>query len=182
MVYYVYIHTLPNGKIYVGMCKNPYIRWNNGNGYRENKEFFNDITKYGWTNIKHEIIDKFFDEETAILHERLYISLLDAENPEIGYNKTHYKKMYMDYFQNRVDIIAKPGWYKMVEYHNNDCERIKRYGEILSYKSYSDDGNTIEKYVIKYLHAIYKITKENNQWKKLFCLKRKNRKMKDNEK
>lgn len=176
MAYYVYVHTVPNGKIYIGSCKNPIRRWNNGFGYQTHKEFYNDILKYGWSNIKHEIIDKFSDEETAILHERLYICLLDAENSEIGYNKTAYKKMYMESFKNKVDVIANPGWLKLVEYYDKDCERITRRGEILSHKSYLDGENSIQKYIVKYLNAIYKITKENNEWKDLFCLKKRGQK------
>ena len=54
--YYVYIHTCPNGKCYIGMSITPKNRWNNGNGYKGNKEFYKDILKYGWDNIEHEIL------------------------------------------------------------------------------------------------------------------------------
>ena len=48
--YYIYIHTCPNNKCYVGLSRNPKQRWNNGKGYKNNKEFFDAINFYGWNN------------------------------------------------------------------------------------------------------------------------------------
>ena len=45
--YTVYMHILPNNKIYIGMtCKKPIYRWNNGNGYFNNKELTKSIKEY----------------------------------------------------------------------------------------------------------------------------------------
>ena len=41
--YYIYIHTCPNYKCYVGLSRNPKQRWENGEGYKANKEFYKDI-------------------------------------------------------------------------------------------------------------------------------------------
>lgn len=90
-MYLLYVHTMPNGKIYVGMTKDADQRWKNGKGYMQHYEFSRDIEKYGWENIKHEIIDIYEDEETCHYYEMLYIVMLDAENPDVGYNKTFYK-------------------------------------------------------------------------------------------
>ena len=61
-MYCVYKHTVPNGKVYIGITKlNPLERWKNGHGYKDNTKFFNDIILYGWLNIKHEIL---FEELT----------------------------------------------------------------------------------------------------------------------
>ncbi len=54
--YFVYIHTVPNMMCYVGLSKNPKQRWNNGEGYKDNSRFYEDIKKYGWNNIEHEIV------------------------------------------------------------------------------------------------------------------------------
>lgn len=49
-IYRLYKHeNLENGKVYIGVtAKNPIIRWNEGDGYRANTDFYSDIKKYGW--------------------------------------------------------------------------------------------------------------------------------------
>lgn len=56
--FYVYIHTFPNKKVYIGIThQNPNRRWrNNGEGYRKQNFIYNAIKKYGWENVKHEIL------------------------------------------------------------------------------------------------------------------------------
>ena len=84
--YCVYKHTTPNGKIYIGQtCREPNIRWSNGNGYRH-QVFFNAIQKYGWDNIKHEIVASGLSKEEANQKEIELISYYDSTNPEKGYN------------------------------------------------------------------------------------------------
>lgn len=62
----VYRHTSPSGKVYVGITtQNPEIRWQYGNGYKSCKLFYNTIIKYGWNNIKHEILFSNIDERRA---------------------------------------------------------------------------------------------------------------------
>ena len=54
--YWVYVHTCPNGKRYVGCTTRvkPEFRWAEGKGYQTNKHFYSAIQKYGWSSIKHE--------------------------------------------------------------------------------------------------------------------------------
>lgn len=53
----LYRHTSPSGKVYIGITTQmPHIRWEYGNGYKACKLFHNTILKYGWNNIKHEIL------------------------------------------------------------------------------------------------------------------------------
>lgn len=87
-MYYVYIHTLPNGKVYVGQTKDIITRWNNGEGYADNRPFYKDITIYGWNNIKHEIIAELDDRESALRLEAVLIAILKAEDENYGYNQT----------------------------------------------------------------------------------------------
>lgn len=75
-MFVVYKHTLPNGLVYIGETgQNPEKRWGNGFGYSNNKEFFELIVKYGWDNIKHEILSECETEEEAQILERAQIIL-----------------------------------------------------------------------------------------------------------
>ena len=85
--YKVYLHTLPNGKRYVGITKQePEKRWLNGKGYIQ-QDFRADIDFYGWENILHEIIADNLTEEQACEMEIFYIKKYDTLNEEKGYNK-----------------------------------------------------------------------------------------------
>ena len=58
MMYTVYKHTAPNGKVYIGITSHSIEgRWRkDGSGYKLNNHFWNAIQKYGWNNFKHEIL------------------------------------------------------------------------------------------------------------------------------
>ena len=82
------MHTCPNNKVYIGMTRrNPLTRWKNGNGYSENREFYQDILLYGWDNIKHEILYSDLSKEDATAKEIELIEKYNATNPKCGYNK-----------------------------------------------------------------------------------------------
>ena len=88
MQHFVYIHTCPNGKKYIGVTiQNPEIRWCNGKGYRQNKHFYRAIKKYGWDNIEHEV---FETESIGLMSywERILIHHYNTMNPDFGYNNT----------------------------------------------------------------------------------------------
>ncbi|QIN96234.1 hypothetical protein DAC15_55 [Bacteroides phage DAC15] len=64
----VYRHITPSGKVYVGITsRNPLYRWNNGRGYFNSKSspLKSSIIKYGWDNIKHEILFTNLEESRA---------------------------------------------------------------------------------------------------------------------
>lgn len=86
--YTVYRHTTPSGKVYIGITKqNPEKRWENGNGYKGNEHFYRAILKYGWENIKHEIIcQASLSSVQAGAVEKSFIALYDSTNPDKGYN------------------------------------------------------------------------------------------------
>lgn len=85
--YYVYCHINKlNGKVYVGRTDNPSRRWTNGAGYKHNQGFYNDIQEYGWDNFEHRILEDCLTYDESREMERFYIDVLDAKNPEQGYN------------------------------------------------------------------------------------------------
>lgn len=67
-IWTVYRHISPSGKVYIGITsRNPTYRWNNGNGYLNARKsiFKSTILKYGWNNIKHEVLFTNLTEEKA---------------------------------------------------------------------------------------------------------------------
>lgn len=73
-MYYLYRHTSPSGKVYIGITsQDPLRRWSEGRGYKRNKFFTNAIKKYGWENIQHQILFRDLSKRTAILLEKAFI-------------------------------------------------------------------------------------------------------------
>lgn len=84
--YIVYKHTTPNSKVYIGITKQkPSQRWQNGKGYR-GQLFYNAIEKYGWSNIKHEIIASGLTKEEAENMEIELITKYKSNERKFGYN------------------------------------------------------------------------------------------------
>ncbi|MBQ6447119.1 MAG: hypothetical protein IJJ10_06605 [Bacillus sp. (in: Bacteria)] len=89
MSYIVYKHTCPNGKVYIGITKQaPNKRWLNGLGYEHNNYFFKAIKKYGWQNLKHEILFYNLNEKKAKEKEIELIKYFKSNQREYGYNIT----------------------------------------------------------------------------------------------
>lgn len=87
--YMVYKHTAPNGKVYIGITKQkPEKRWDNGNGYKNNKHFYRAIRMYDWKNIKHDILETGLTKEQACDKEIELIAKYDSANPDKGYNNS----------------------------------------------------------------------------------------------
>ena len=86
--YSVYCHIFPNGKRYVGITKNIRKRWQNGSGYVKQSYMHNAILKYGWNNIRHEILCEGLTQEQACEMEMMLISKYKSDNPQFGYNRS----------------------------------------------------------------------------------------------
>ena len=87
-VFRVYKHTSPNGKVYIGITCSEDIntRWLDGYGYKRNIMFFNDIQKFGWENIKHEILYEGKTAKEAHKIEKELILEYQSDNAKFGYN------------------------------------------------------------------------------------------------
>lgn len=85
--YTVYMHICPNGKRYIGMTRQEVMkRWHGGSGYKNQKTFYNDIKRFGWKNIEHNIVGENLDLNAAIRLEQGLIKQYNTQNPEFGYN------------------------------------------------------------------------------------------------
>lgn len=88
----VYKHTFPNNKCYIGIVAGkPEYRWGeNGKRYGDDQPIIqNAIKKYGWDNIKHEILFTDLTKEEADLKEKEMIEFYHSYiNDGGGYNGT----------------------------------------------------------------------------------------------
>ena len=86
MAYIVYCHTFPNGKKYIGITQQePQRRWRGGKGY-EGQAVYNAILKYGWKNIKHDILFTGLTKSEAEQKEIELIKALETDSHKHGYN------------------------------------------------------------------------------------------------
>ena len=86
-MYTVYKHTCPNGKVYIGITSmKPEQRWREGKGYSKHIHFHNAILKYGWDNLKHEILYMDLTKEEACQKEIELIAKYKSNQKEFGYN------------------------------------------------------------------------------------------------
>lgn len=85
--YIVYKHTCPDGKVYIGITSmNSIERWGkNGKGYK-GQLFGKVISKYGWDNIKHEILFTDLTKEEAERKEIELIKKYKCNMFNYGYN------------------------------------------------------------------------------------------------
>lgn len=82
----VYMHISPSGKRYIGITSQKIQqRWRSGKGYKINI-FCNAIKKYGWENIKHEILFENLTKEEAEKKEIELIAYYKSNQKEYGYN------------------------------------------------------------------------------------------------
>ena len=74
MGWIVYKHTFPDGKVYYGITsRDENERWLDGKGYMNQPVVFDAIIKYGWDNIRHEVVETFLTEEEARAAEKSLI-------------------------------------------------------------------------------------------------------------
>lgn len=87
MSWKVYIHRVPNGRVYVGVTSmNVEDRWRaDGSGYK-GQLFYRAIKKYGWKNITHEILAEVETQQEAENLEVNYIAQFNSTDRRFGYN------------------------------------------------------------------------------------------------
>ena len=89
-IWTVYMHTVPNGKRYIGITsKKPEDRWGkDGSGY-EKQMFMNAINKYGWDNIEHKILFTNLTHVEANCKEKFLIKYYNTTDRNYGYNRSY---------------------------------------------------------------------------------------------
>ena len=133
--YCVYKHTTPSGKVYIGITYQRLTkRWKNGRGYEGCTAFYRAIQKYGWANIKHEILAENLEKDAACEMEQRLIAELKSYDPEHGYNLTmggeHYEPT-----QAWRDALSKSN----KEYYKRHPEARERIGDLTRGRTMSDE-------------------------------------------
>lgn len=128
--YYVYIHTCPNYWTYVGLSQKPKQRWNNGEGYKDNKEFYKAINKFGWDNIKHEIVAETNYRWIAQKIERTLIT--HFKNKKRSFNENNIETSVLKNKSNRK-IPTK----RVAQYNKETGELIKEFNSIREARDYT---------------------------------------------
>ena len=87
--YKIYNLIFPNGKVYIGQTKQEIQkRWGfQGKGYKNCPKVYNAILKYGWENVKKEILyDKLNHNDANMLEIKLITEVYNSNNNNFGYN------------------------------------------------------------------------------------------------
>lgn len=151
----LYRHTSPSGKVYIGITsRNINKRWAKGSGYKPCKLFYRAILKYGWDNIKHEILFTNLTEERA---KKLEIELIrHYKGLNISYNITDGGDGYLGYTPSRETRI---------KLSNASKRRINK-------KLSEETKNKIRKAHLKYIES-YKTPEFRNKISKAVDYKKK---------
>lgn len=143
--YCVYKHTVPNGKVYIGITKDtPERRWESGWGYKSNIYFFKAIVKYGWINIKHEVLYDGLSKEEAEQKEIELIAKYNSSDNNYGYNIDlggflHNK--YEEVRKQKAEIKAS-----LITAERNRLKSVEYTGKVIGQKVYKYDlqGNLLQ--------------------------------------
>ena len=123
-MYKVYIHYFPNKKVYVGITKlQTSDRWRNGKGYKNQKFMYQAIQKYGWNNIKHEILFDNLSQEEAEQKERELIQKYKSNNAKYGYNIENGGNS-----KGKMSDSEKKKRSEKIRGKNNPMHGVKRFG------------------------------------------------------
>jgi len=135
-IYCVYMHTAPNGKVYIGITsQSPKQRFRKGGGYWHNEHFLRAINLYGWENIKHEILETGLARCQAISEEKRLIAEYDSTNYEKGYNMMTGGDGLGTHTQETIEYLRKINIGKYWTDEQKEAKRQKMLGHTLSKES-----------------------------------------------
>ena len=143
MAYTVYCHTFPNGKRYIGITnQEPERRWRSGKGYI-GQVVYDAILKYGWSNIKHDILFTGLSKEEAEKKEIELIKALETDSHKRGYNvesggntarlsedtKDKLRKIKRDYYKSHKHFNAGKHWSEETKRKISESNKGKKMSE-----------------------------------------------------
>lgn len=128
--YTVYMHIAPSGKKYIGITRqNPLTRWGHNGVHYKTQIFYKAIEKYGWDNIKHEILFTNLSKDDACKKEQELIEKYKTKDSRYGYNLNDGGKGNIGYIwtkeQKERMSIAFKGKKLPKEWRNNISNGLK---------------------------------------------------------
>lgn len=83
--YSLYRLTFPDGRLYFGITKQkPQDRWAGGRGYKGQAKIYEAIERFGWQNIRKDIVKNQLTEQEALAFETVSIRYFNTVDS--GYN------------------------------------------------------------------------------------------------
>lgn len=122
--YCVYTHTTPDGMVYVGQSNDINDRWTgDGNRYKnKSKQFYDETVKWGWDDMRHEVIATFDNRDDALALEDLMIRFCKENGCSLNkvrsrafsnskeynreYYKTHNRKEYYREYRAKKKMLS----------------------------------------------------------------------------
>jgi len=157
--YKIYMHIFPDGKRYVGMTKNS-IQTRKNDGYQHNKGIRDAIKRYGWGNVKTEIISEGLSFDDACVAEQQAIAEIMNKYPEKclniskggkatfkGLHHTEKHKKHMSELY-KGKVFSEETLQKLRDGHASERKPVKRIcnGTIIVYKSLGDAAIAVNGY------------------------------------
>lgn len=96
---YIYKITSPEGRVYVGYKKSETFvdsYW----GSSKNKDYWNDLKKFGKENFTREIVDWVYEDEISSTKESYYIIKLHGSVKDGGYNRAIWANNHLDIYDD----------------------------------------------------------------------------------
>lgn len=165
------MHTFPNGKVYIGITmRDPKDRWLGGLGYKDNNRMFNDIVKYGWENVSHNIIQDGLSELEARSLECELIAKYQSAKPEFGYNISTGYTSYKRINHRRKDVSSgwcltrdKGTWAVRYRVFDSSEERWKNLSVALGMRISDYDVQTAMRVAERYVPLVIKMDSETRR-------------------
>lgn len=132
MSYTVYKHTSPSGKIYIGITgRKPRKRFDNGRGYAHCAHMQAAISKYGWENFQHEILQEGLTREEAEDEEKRLIAYYKSNDRRFGYNIAP---------GGRTSYMSEEGRQRIAERMKGDQNPTIKYGHPFEGRTHSTES------------------------------------------
>ena len=166
--YTVYMHIFPNSKKYIGITgQKPEKRWRNGFNYRNCILFNRAIKKYGWNNIKHEILFNNLTKKEAEQKEIELIAFYKSNQREYGYNVESGGNCTGMLSNKQKEKISK----SLKEYYKNNPEARKNISEKAKKRISPTKGKHLSEETKNKISISHLKSEKKNKYKKsIICI------------